>query len=69
MKKKYCEICEAELITEVRSFGRPKKKSVEFSSMKRIISNEGIYYGNRWFCNECWNLIINHKVKNETDKN
>lgn len=66
MKKQYCEICKAEIITEVRTYGRPKKKSIEFNSMRRIVSNEGIFFNNHWFCNGCWNLIINYKneVKN-----
>ena len=62
ISKQYCKICDKELVTESRQFGKNKRNTVrtEYTTMLRKVSNSGVCFNNHWFCNECWKDILNY---------
>ena len=65
-KIKICEVCKKEIkIRKLIALSRHKRKSI-FNDYKTnltkskvmFVSDEGIYFEHKWFCNECWNEII-----------
>ena len=53
-----CKICNKEFTAIKEILGHKSKKS---NSMQITTSSQGVYFeeGVCWFCNECWNLILN----------
>lgn len=51
-KQTNCKICERELILEyIRQRGSKKEG---LSGHFNYVSNEGVCFENKWFCNKCW---------------
>jgi hypothetical protein len=62
--KRNCEICEKELIITPERIGRSSNHGLtghdkRFKTFRT--SNEGTFFHNKWFCNDCWAEILNKK--------
>ncbi len=52
MGTRYCEVCEKELNVYDDGVGKKGKAT------SHIVSDEGAFYLNKWFCNDCWKEIL-----------
>jgi len=59
-KIKNCKICEKKLIVYTETiYGGIVKKGIKRREL--TTSQDGIMFGNSWFCNQCWDILINNK--------
>ena len=58
---KNCKICDSKLIVYTETFyGGIVKKGIK--RRKVTTSQDGIMFGNSWFCNQCWNILIKQNI-------
>jgi hypothetical protein len=62
-----CQICEKEIILRKIVIGTCGKKSFEKNRSKLITSKDGVRICNRWFCNECYDIVLNN-IEKEKNK-
>ena len=56
---KLCVVCDGSLF--VRRV-RTRRSGVLGRSFSRLVSDEGVLFSNRWFCNSCWDIIMGDPV-------
>jgi len=60
--KRKCEICDKKInaIVETQYCGRGDNR-MGVRRHELLFSKDGLMFGKTWFCNECWELIIENK--------
>jgi len=58
---KKCNICETKLNVFLETFynGRADGTRRRIS----LFSRDGVIFGNSWFCNQCWDILINNEKR------
>jgi len=58
---KNCKICDSKLIVYTETFyGGIVKKGIK--RRKVTTSQDGIMFGNSWFCNQCWDILMKQNI-------
>jgi len=61
IKVKKCKICEKKLNVYKQIFYNGIAKN-GINRRENTFSKDGIMFGLSWFCNDCWEILINQKV-------
>ncbi len=64
---RHCTICDKEFETVLERIGTAKFTAEKIKSFERGTSKEGVLFSldvnpGRWFCNECWDEILDKDV-------
>jgi len=61
--KRKCEICEKNIDTKIETQYNGKESGTGTVRREILFSNDGVMFSRKWFCNECWELIIKGETK------